>query len=62
MDKHIVELYEILGIPEFKWPVYSNPYDFAKQIDRCALTINVFTTTLSRDTQKTAPTTRKNRM
>lgn len=45
MDQNITELYKILNIPESKWPEYTNPYNFAKKIEKCALTKNVFTTT-----------------
>ncbi|MDR1439945.1 MAG: hypothetical protein LBJ10_08040 [Clostridiales bacterium] len=44
MDSKIYELYGILKIPKENWPSYENPYDFARQIERCALTENVFTT------------------
>jgi len=47
MEKKITELYEKLNIPESTWPEYTDPYNFAKQIDKCALTINIFTKTSS---------------
>jgi len=45
MDTKIIKLFETLNIPMSKWPEYKNPYDFAKKIDKCALTINIHTTT-----------------
>ena len=45
MNNKIIELYEKLNIPKSMWPEYADPYSFAKQIDKCAITVNVFTKT-----------------
>jgi len=44
MDNRIYELYETLQIPEENWPRYDNPYDFARRIKKCSLTVSVPTT------------------
>ena len=44
MDNKYVELFEVLGITETYWPDYVNLYDYSRQVERCALTINVPTT------------------
>ena len=45
MKDHILELFDILDIPSTVWPEYTDPYDFAGQFEKCAITINVLTTT-----------------
>ena len=45
MNDNILELFEILNIPSTVWPEYTDPYDFAGQFEKCAITINVLTTT-----------------
>jgi len=45
MDSKIHELFETLSIPEEDWPNYEDPYNFARQIEKCALTENVPVTT-----------------
>ena len=56
MDNKIIELYKKLDIPESTWPEYVDPYSFARQIEKCSLTINIFTKTSSSSLTQVEPT------
>ena len=43
MENKIAELYEKLNIPKSIWPEYKDPYDYAKQFEKCSATTNVTT-------------------